>query len=581
VGHRLRTPEPSIAFSRLLRELRERAGLSIEELAERSRMSARQISKYETGHPILPRPTTLALLADALGLEKDRRADFIGAGRGLDPPVRRQEDAPHDRDGDPANESGLSRPFAVAWPPFIDRADQREELKRYLREGETAVLLLSGPPGIGASRLVEQTVANVIDGEYGSSVWVMSGTMSDPRARRPYDPIASIIQAHARRTSRIRLRAELRGCEEVAALMPVEVRDDVDVPFHIDRDRLCASIGRYLARIAPPSGIVLVLDNLHWAGDDALALLLALAQTSTGSPRRLRIVGLYDSRTSEWGDGFRPALDALRAQGLTREMPVHPLPREDAARLLEVCTSGAAVVDDDTRELACEKSGNVPLSLVEFGRALAVGMQARIPISGWTVERVIQERLFAVDDAHVDVLDMLAVFAWPAPLVIVATVCGQTEDDAAEALAALRDRGLLAERDGLYAFAHEIIRRTMLDNIHLERRRILHYACANTLLTLGDPSMIHLQAYHYIEYVRLTAVPSAWWDDKARVTIDEARTDASRTGAEAADGYYARALEARAQEFRDMMNAEMFGGVPLSEDDPDTGEHRGGDGTPP
>src|SRR5215213_10290373 len=66
-------------FGPLLRRLRLVAGLSQEELADRSGLSTRGISALETGHRATPRLETVRLLADALGLDDATRAELVAA----------------------------------------------------------------------------------------------------------------------------------------------------------------------------------------------------------------------------------------------------------------------------------------------------------------------------------------------------------------------------------------------------------------------------------------------------------------------------------------------------------------------
>ena len=74
--------EPAIdRFGPLLRRLRLVAGLSQEELAERAGLSGRGISDLETGCRATPRPETVRLLADALGLDAAARAALVAAAR--------------------------------------------------------------------------------------------------------------------------------------------------------------------------------------------------------------------------------------------------------------------------------------------------------------------------------------------------------------------------------------------------------------------------------------------------------------------------------------------------------------------
>jgi transcriptional regulator with XRE-family HTH domain len=69
-------------FGDLLRRRRVDAGLTHEALAERAGLSARSISDLERGVARGPRATTLALLADALGLVGDDRGAFEAVARG-------------------------------------------------------------------------------------------------------------------------------------------------------------------------------------------------------------------------------------------------------------------------------------------------------------------------------------------------------------------------------------------------------------------------------------------------------------------------------------------------------------------
>lgn len=68
-------------FGVLLRRHRLTAGLSQEALAERARMSPDGISALERGHRRNPQRQTLVLLADALQLSRDERAQFESVAR--------------------------------------------------------------------------------------------------------------------------------------------------------------------------------------------------------------------------------------------------------------------------------------------------------------------------------------------------------------------------------------------------------------------------------------------------------------------------------------------------------------------
>ena len=88
-------PEQESTFGARLRRLREAAGLTQEELAERAGLSRNAISSLERGERKRPYPHTVRSLAEALGLSEDERAALLAS-------VPRQE-------GDPPPSGWISR----------------------------------------------------------------------------------------------------------------------------------------------------------------------------------------------------------------------------------------------------------------------------------------------------------------------------------------------------------------------------------------------------------------------------------------------------------------------------------------
>ncbi len=74
--------EVAVSFAELLREHRRGLGLTQEELAERAQLSARAISDLERGLKQSPRPTTVRLLARALGLSEADASQFLRVAQG-------------------------------------------------------------------------------------------------------------------------------------------------------------------------------------------------------------------------------------------------------------------------------------------------------------------------------------------------------------------------------------------------------------------------------------------------------------------------------------------------------------------
>jgi len=130
---------PGEAFGQLLRSHRLAAGMTQEELAERSLLSVRGISDLERGLKAHPRFPTVRMLADALRLnEADRRALVVAAAAGA---IAVDDRAPR--------RAGLPRPL----DPLIDREGVSRAIEALLSDDTVRLVTLTGTGGVGKTRL--------------------------------------------------------------------------------------------------------------------------------------------------------------------------------------------------------------------------------------------------------------------------------------------------------------------------------------------------------------------------------------------------------------------------------------------
>lgn len=76
-------PGHASSFGAKLRQFREAAALSQEELASRSGLSVRGISDLERGARTTPRLETVCMLAEGLGLDESQKAELLAARNAL------------------------------------------------------------------------------------------------------------------------------------------------------------------------------------------------------------------------------------------------------------------------------------------------------------------------------------------------------------------------------------------------------------------------------------------------------------------------------------------------------------------
>jgi transcriptional regulator with XRE-family HTH domain len=342
-------------FGSRLRAYRESSGLSQLELAERSRLSIRAISKLECGQTRWPYPDSVDRLADALGLRDAKRAEFmVAAERRLGHGTRSAR--PY------ADHVYVPRLLPAFIPAFVGRAGELETLSRMLDEPSetTLVTAITGTAGVGKTALAVHW-AHRVAGEFPDG----------------------------------QLFVNLRGFGPSGTpLTPADAAqvflDALRVPTDLLPKTMAAQLGLYRSLLAGKR-MLIVLDNARDAAQ--VRPLLPGSQTC-------RVV--VTSREQ------LPGLTAIEA---ARPLTVNALTREQSRQLLvRRLGSVRLAADPQATDQIIGSCAGLPLALCIV--AARAELRPDLPLARIAADLARQPSLDAFTDLADPAADIRAVFSW-------------------------------------------------------------------------------------------------------------------------------------------------------------------------
>jgi transcriptional regulator with XRE-family HTH domain/tetratricopeptide (TPR) repeat protein len=514
-------PTPT-RFGELLRQWRRAAGLTQEELAARAGMSFRGVSDLERGVNRSARRETVQMLADALQLGAHDRTAFQVAAR-----ASAAAPAPL-----PARHAAFRALAAV--PRLVGRRQEVARIEGHLaaaNDGE-GLLLFAGEPGMGKSHLLYETAERA-----GVAGWrVLVGGCTRRSGQEPYAPFVDMLLRSLAPLSMAEKRRRLQGCAWLVRLLPELLEMAVvpapswSLPPEQEQRLMFAAVARYLANGAGPSGTLLVLDDLQWAGADGLDLLDRLVRTAadaappagtpeSGAGPQLRLVGAYRSTEVDLQHPLGVLQADLVRAGLAARYTLGRLSATEASTLAQdlLVDVGADQAEQAMLvERLTSRAGGVPFYLVNAAQAVRVGALedgtaqaltkdrrgsgcARAEEMPWAVAETIRQRVAVLPERARDLLGVAAVIGRVVPCALLEAAMAAVEtlvqQEFVSALdAACRGQLLeeLEERQGRaggavrYQFAHDLIHEVILHDVGAARRIRLHRAVAEVIERLPE-----------------------------------------------------------------------------------------------
>ncbi|HEY7198881.1 MAG TPA: tetratricopeptide repeat protein [Candidatus Dormibacteraeota bacterium] len=370
-------------FRELLTHHRIRAGLTQEQLAERSGLSVNAVSLLERGARTAPRSTTVRALADALALGPAERESFAAA-------ARRKPDA-----------ARPSLRLHTPPTPFIGRARELSRAQVLLARAEVRLLTLTGPPGSGKTRLAIEVARRLEDHHDDGAVFVALGSIGDPAL-----VMLAVRDALGLREagSEPALETVVRHCRDRHLLLALDNFEHV-LPA-------TAELTGLLARCPDVRALVTSRVGLRLRAEHVLAvppLEVPGAALDRDALLEVASVRLLVERAEAATPSFQlTAENAGCVAGICRRLDGLPLALELAAPWLKLLTP-AELLGRLDRRLDLLVDG--PHDLPERQRTLRATLN-------WSCD--------LMDEESTALLRRLSVFAGGAPLDALASVCGVT-----------------------------------------------------------------------------------------------------------------------------------------------------------
>jgi tetratricopeptide (TPR) repeat protein len=396
-------------------------------------------------------------------------------------------------------------PFSLAErTAFVGRESERAVIRAAIDRalnGPGSLIMLGGGPGVGKSRLAKEM------GEYASQAGFrcLVGHCYERDEPFPYLPFVEIIEsslAQAASLEDFRRRMGDRA-PELAQIAPSLRRVFPDIPPPLDlppaqkRRYLFQCISEGLAHAARSRPTVHIMEDLHWADESTLGLLIHLANRVGQLP--IVIIGTYREGYSQNNPALSRSLEELIRLGI-RPLKLGGLSKDAVAEMLKG-PGGLLAPEKLVNAIFEESQGNpffveeVYRHLIEEGKVFDAAGQFRTDLEidetdvPENVRLIIGRRLERLDEREKQVLVAAAVIGRSFSFQLLSSISQIDVDELFTVIEKAQEMGIIVPSsegpERPFTFAHELVRQTLLASISAPRRQHLHSRVADELENLS------------------------------------------------------------------------------------------------
>lgn len=383
-----------------------------------------------------------------------------------------------------ADSAAGAKPATEVLLPFVGRADEMEQLRMLwsrAARGRGGVVLFGGEAGIGKTRLATEFA--LVAGAQGARV--MSGGTTYPEAA-PYQSIAESLRSVAPLLMSLKVEPVWLGVVAHAVPELRARRPDLPAPPKVEpereRIRLFEAFAKCLEELARPRPVLIILEDLHWAGEGTIGALTFLARRLAQMP--ILIIATYRDEEAPRAHPLRRARAELQEAKILSTLSPRGLDRDAVMELTRQIPSIAG------RGLAfagalVERSAGNPLFLSEVIRGLVERPDLDASEPPANARQAIEARINRLSEPARALVGIAAVVGQGFNIDLVRDVAGWNENDVLDALSELIDRHVVKETGGrtgyAYAFTHHLVQSTVYATVPPDVRMRGHRHIARML----------------------------------------------------------------------------------------------------
>ena len=364
----------------------------------------------------------------------------------------------------------------VAEVPFVGREPELDQLNQVwntAREGRAHLVLLSGEPGIGKSRLAQELGRRVRAERHV----VASARAYEAAGRLPWGPVVDLLRADALRSHIDTLGTVWKA--ELARLLP-ELLEASPPPAPsrsgdpAQRHRLFDAVSRAIVGDRPR---LLIIDDLQWCDAETIEVIGFVVSSGPTAP--VLIVGTVRSEEIPEHHPLVGLIDALGHDKAVTAVPLDPLDEATTATLAARLRNEDTIDPELAARLWAETEGN-PLFVIEVLRA-GVSPEGSQTALTPTMRAVLGARLGQLPDGALRLAEVAAVIGRPFWVGLLVSATGIGESELIDHLDELWRRRIIRDQGLTYDFSHDKLRAVALEMLSPARRRQLHRAVAEAI----------------------------------------------------------------------------------------------------